>query len=275
MNMSTRNDKLNELRQKVINESIQPMFEAFGIDPESGILNKTKKAHLWRYAGYPYIGEQYAEQKVRVVIVGSDLGSDELSKEELQKKGVDDFKEGTYLRFDRIKGVENTSKADRLHAFDHCCAHMAGTYATVITILKNGPTKELYERIKDSRTACLAMRELSMYDAKKALQPYFCMTNLHKFVTLKRDGKAGGSNRIWIDKDMEFQSLKAELKVLNPTIVVFQEPSSGNLKAEQIADLKQTLNGCSIVKLLHPSTRKKGGYLLKDDIEMRINEAIM
>lgn len=147
MHMNTRKEKLDELRQRVIKESVLPLFEAFGIDSDSGILSKTKKANSWRYAGYPYIGEQYAEQKVRVVIVGSDLGSDELSKEELQKKGGDVFKEGTYLRFDRIKGVENTSKADRLPAFDHCCAHMAGTYATVITILKNGPTKELYERI--------------------------------------------------------------------------------------------------------------------------------
>ena len=273
--MNTRKEKLDELRQRVIKESVLPLFEAFGIDSDSGILSKTKKANSWRYAGYPYIGEQYAEQKVRVVIVGSDLGSDELSKEELQKKGVDDFKEGTYLRFDRIKGVENTSKADRLPAFDHCCAHMAGTYATVITILKNGPTKELYERIKDSRTARLAMKELFHYKAESDLLPYFCMTNVHKFVTVKREEKAGGSNRIWIDKDMEFQTLKAELKVLNPTIVVFQEPSTGNLDAKQIADLKRTLNGCSFIKLQHPSTRKKGGYLLKNDIEMRINEAII
>lgn len=119
------------------------------------------------------------------------------------------------------------------------------------------------------------MKELFHYKAESDLLPYFCMTNVHKFVTVKREEKAGGSNRIWIDKDMEFQTLKAELKVLNPTIVVFQEPSTGNLDAKQIADLKRTLNGCSFIKLQHPSTRKKGGYLLKNDIEMRINEAII
>ena len=45
MHVNTRKEKLDELRQRVIKESVLPLFEAFGFDPDSGILSKTKKAN--------------------------------------------------------------------------------------------------------------------------------------------------------------------------------------------------------------------------------------
>ncbi len=256
-------DSIVALRHKVV-QAINPFFDEFGIDPDTGILQKTRKAGKWRYAGYPHIGDKYAEMDVRVVIVGADLGEDALRSS------------NTYLRFDGIDDIPNACKSDHLPAFSKCYAHMAGTYATVITVLKEGLTKELYNRIKGSRTARKAMRRLTDKVAKTELIPFFSMTNAHKFVTIGRNGKAGPENRVWIDKDKEYAFLKAELIALNPTVVCFQEPLSGDsLDSAQIEDLKASLCDCVIIRLLHPSTRKKGGYLLKEDIEDKINEVII
>ena len=123
------------------------------------------------------------------------------------------------------------------------------------------------------------MGKLAEFNTETDLLPYFCMTNVHKFVTINRVGKAGPQNRKWIDKDCELAFLKAELKALKPTIVVFQEPADGNLSDRQVEDLKQSLlkqshDGCTIIRLQHPATRKKGGYRLKEDIEMKIDKAL-
>ena len=256
----------NNIFKTNVIKTIESFFEGFGINPVSGILSKTKKASKWRYAGYPHIGDQFADQKHRVVIVGADLGVDEL--------GIGEFKHfNTYLRFDRIDNIRDTCKKDRLPGFNKCNAHMAGTYATVIYLLKDGPTKELFERIKDSRTARIAMTKLSDRCAETDIIPFFAMTNVHKFVTVGREGRSGDENRRWVDSDKEFEFLKAELLALKPTAVVFQEPKVGNLNNNQIEDLKKALKGCTIVRLLHPSTRKKGGYQLYEDIVQKINEA--
>lgn len=254
-------DKTERIKNAV-ESSLKSHFADFGIDEKTGILSKyVKRDKTWRFAGYPHIGDNYADQDVRVVIVGSDLGSDELAD-----KGL----EGTYHRFE--------SKKERLQQFNNCFAHMAGTYATVIYLLRN-KFPNLFSIVfeKDSvasgTNAYWAIKKLHGISAEELISS-FAMTNLHMFVRVKNSGKSGGSSRIWINMDAEYEFFKDVLIALKPTVVVFQELKSGNnLDRNHMEDLKKSLGSCNVIRLLHPSSRKKGGYRLDDDIIKKIEEA--
>ena len=253
--MSKKTDQI----KNAVESSLKGHFTDFGIDEKTGILSKyVRSDRTWRFAGYPHIGDNYADQDVRVVIVGSDLGSDELSNQGPQ---------GTYHRFE--------SKKERLQQFNNCFAHMAGTYATVIYLLRDkfpDLFSVVYEKdsVASGINAYWAIKKLHGVSAEGLISS-FAMTNLHLFVRVKNSSKSGGSSRIWINMNAEYEFFKDELIALKPTVVVFQELKSGNnLDREHMEDLKKALGGCAIIRLLHPSTRKKGGYRLDDDIVKKI-----
>lgn len=251
-------EKTEQIKTNVV-FTLESHFEYFGIDEGTGLSKYKLKEKALRFSEYPHIGEKYADQKVRVVIVGADLGSDEL-------KDINNGK-GSYHTFE--------TKTNRLPEYNKTNAHMAGTYAIVIYLLRDS-FPDLYSIIypKDftnsGLTARRAIRKLYGISAKELISS-FAMTNLHKFVTKNRPVKSGDENRRWFDQNAEFEFFKDELIALEPTVVVFQEPKVGKLNDAQIEELRNTLKGCTIVRLLHPSTRKKGGYQLYEDIVKKIN----
>jgi len=259
-------EKTEQIKKNVVS-ALERHFDFWGIDKETGLLSKYKiKDKSLRFAGYPHVGDNYADQNVRVVIVGADLGSDELRNE---NNGF-----GSYHTFE-------TKKEKLPSLFEKCYFHMAGTYATVIYLLRKRFPKlfsALYDdqaSMNDGITALRAIKRLYGVPTEE-LKGSFAMTNLHKFVTEGREPKAGAENRRWLDSKEEYEFLKDELLALEPTIVVFQELKSGDyLDNTQIEDLKKTLKGCTIVKLRHPSSREKGGYQLYKDIVMKIEDAFM
>lgn len=247
--------KKTEQTKTKVEAALKSHFDYFGINEKTGILSKDT---AWRFAGYPHIGDNYADQDVRVVIVGSDLGSDEL------------YGKNTYHNFDTKKG-QLPKKLD-------CCAHMAGTFATVIYLLRDKLPKffsVVYDQnsIASGITALRAMKKLYNVPSEELISS-FAMTNLHKFVIRKEVKKAGNNCRRWLDMEAEYELFKDELLNLEPTVVVFQELKSGNnLDHDHMEDLKKSLGNCTIVRLLHPSTRKKGGYRLDEEIVRKLEEA--
>ena len=245
-----------QIKSDVI-KAAEPYFDFFEIDKQTGILG-AQKWNSKRFSGYPHIGDKYAEQKTRVVIVGADLGSDE------------EAARNTYHRFDtKIKHLPKE--------FRKCNAHMAGTYATVIYLLRETLKSlfaELYsdENLVSGRTAKIALKGLKSATADSII-PCFAMTNLHKFVTIVRPNKAGNKDRYWLNADMEYAFLRDELIALNPTVVVFQKLAHYNLSERQVSSLREALgDGCAIIEMDHPSKRIRGGYQLKRNIIDLIQE---
>ena len=254
-------EKTEQIKTNVVS-ALERHFDYFGIDKKTGLLSKYMiKDKSLRFAGYPHVGDNYADQNVRVVIVGADLGSDELRNE---NNGV-----GSYHTFE-------TKRKQLPKDFD-VYAHMAGTYATVIYLLQDSFPKfypiVYAQDFKDSGiTARRALKRL-YNDSADELIASFAMTNLHMFVSKGRKPKAGDENRRWFDSKAEYEFFRDELIALEPTVVIFQEPKVGKLSDDYMEDLRKSLKGCTIVRLRHPSSREKGGYQLYKDIVMKIEDA--
>ena len=82
---------------------------------------------------------------------------------------------------------------------------------------------------------------------------YIAFTNYHKFVTMGRTHRAGGKDRAFINKKVEEQLFAAEVKALNPEIIVLQ--------GEQFSTpynkvFNRIVQNCRLFIGPHPSGRK-------------------
>ena len=214
---------------------VEDFSKAMGFNEETGLLPNGKK----RFSGMPFIGNDYGKFSLKILIVGSDIGSDE-------RKSDNTFHDFHSKRKNCMSGKYY--------------AHLAGTYMTALYLLRNcDKFKDMWEESMCEKTAHWALKMLSASQIAEIAHA-IALTNLHKFVTVSREGKSGGDDRIWIDHDKEFATFIEEIKCFSPDIIILQAINS--ISEAEIEQIKQAVKGVAVYKLTHPSTRKRGGRIV-------------
>lgn len=227
---------------------VEDFSEAIGFDKETGLLPNGKK----RFAGMPFVGFRYSEQTPKILIVGEDIGSDECVND--NAKDIN----GTPLYFHDF----DSKRKNCVNMAGKYNAHLAGTYMTALYLLRKcDKFKDMWEESMCDKTAYRALKRLNVGGCAEIAHA-IALTNLHKFVTVGRKGKSGGDDRIWIDHDNEFSIFIEEVKCFAPDIIILQAINS--MTNEDIKQIKQAVKGVAVYKLTHPSTRKKGGRIVKN-----------
>ena len=224
-----------ELEVAIRKVLVEDFSEAMGFNEETGLLPNGEK----RFSGMPFIGNDYGKFSLKILIVGSDIGSDE-------RKSDNTFHDFHSKRKNCISGKYY--------------AHLAGTYMTALYLLRNcDKFKDMWEESMCEKTAHWALKMLSASQIAEIAHA-IALTNLHKFVTVSREGKSGGDDRIWIDNDKEFATFIEEIKCFSPDIIILQAINS--ISEAEIEQIKQAVKGVAVYKLTHPSTRKRGGRIV-------------
>ena len=233
-----------ELKKDIHKILVEDFSRMMGFDKVTGLLPSIThrgKTITKRFSGMPFVGFRYSEQTPKILIVGSDIGSDERRSD------------NTFHDFETKRS--------------HCIlskyyAHLAGTYMTALYLLGN--CEQFRGMWQDSMCGITAQGALKRLNASQIAEVAhaIALTNLHKFVTVGRKGKSGGDDRIWIDHDKEFAIFIEEVKCFAPDIVILQAINS--ISNEEIEMIKQAAGGASVYKLTHPSTRKKGGRIVQN-----------
>ncbi len=223
---------------------VEDFSKAIGFDKETGLLPNGKK----RFSGMPFIGNDYGKFYSKILIVGEDIGSDECVND--NAKDIN----GTPLYFHDFDSKRKNCMTGKYHA------HLAGTYMTALYLLRKcDKFKDMWEESMCDRTAHWALKMLSASQIAEIAHT-IALTNLHKFVTVVREGKSGDQDRNWIDHDKEFAIFIEEVKCFAPDIIILQAINS--MTNEDIEQIKQAAGGASVYKLTHPSTRKRGGRIV-------------
>ena len=235
-----------KLQKAIHNILVKDFSKAMGFDKETGILPNSKK----RFSGMPFVGFRYSEQTPKILIVGEDIGSDECVND--NAKDIN----GTPLYFHDF----DSKRKNCVNVAGKYNAHLAGTYMTALYLLRNcDKFKDMWEESMCDRTAHWALKMLSASQIAEIAHT-IALTNLHKFVTVVREGKSGDQDRNWIDHDKEFATFIEEVKCFAPDIIILQAINS--MTNEDIEQIKQAAGGASVYKLTHPSTRKRGGRIV-------------
>ena len=233
-----------KLKKDIHKILIEDFSKAMGFDKETGILSNSKK----RFSGMPFIGNDYGKFSPKILVVGEDIGSDECVKN--NTKDIN----GTPLYYHDFH-----SKRENCVNVEYK-AHLAGTYMTALYLLRNcDKFKDMWEESMCDRTAHWALKMLSASQIAEIAHT-IALTNLHKFVTVDREGKSGDQDRNWIDHDKEFATFIEEVKCFAPDIIILQAINS--MTNEDIEQIKQAVKGVAVYKLTHPSTRKRGGHIV-------------
>ena len=226
-----------ELEVAIRKVLVEDFSEAMGFNEETGLLPNGEK----RFSGMPFIGNDYGKFSLKILIVGSDIGSDE-------RKSDNTFHDFHSKRKNCMSGKYY--------------AHLAGTYITALYLLRNcDEFKDMWEESMCEKTAHWALKMLSAPQIAEIAHA-IALTNLHKFVTVNRKGKSGAEDRIWIDHDKEFATFIEEVKCFAPDIIILQAINS--MTNEDIEQIKQAAGGASVYKLPHPSTRKRDGRIVQN-----------
>lgn len=235
-----------ELKKDIHKILVEDFSQMMGFDKVTGLLPPVThrgKTITKRFSGMPFIGDNYGEYSPKILIVGSDIGSDERESD------------NTFHDFDskRQNCVNMEGKYN---------AHLAGTYMTALYLLRNcDKFKAMWQESMCGKTAHWALKMLSASQIAEIAHA-IALTNLHKFVTVVRPGKSGGDDRIWIDHDKELAIFIEEIKCFAPDIIILQVINS--ISNEEIELIKQAAGGASVYKLTHPSTRKRGGRIIQN-----------
>ena len=245
-----------KLQKAIHNILVKDFSKAMGFDKETGILPNSKK----RFSGMPFIGNDYGKFSPKILIVGEDIGSDECVKN--NTKDIN----GTPLYYHDF----HSKRENCVNFAGKYNAHLAGTYMTALYLLRNcDKFKDMWEESMCDRTAHWALKMLSASQIAEIAHA-IALTNLHKFVTVNREGKSGAEDRIWIDHDKEFATFIEEVKCFAPDIIILQAINS--MTNEDIEQIKQAAGGASVYKLTHPSTRKMGGRIVQNLIISPLRE---
>lgn len=235
-----------ELQKAIHNILVKDFSKAMGFNEETGLLPNSKK----RFSGMPFIGNDYGKFSPKILIVGSDIGSDECVI-----KNTKDIN-GTPLYFHDF----DSKRTNCVNVAGKYNAHLAGTYMTALYLLRNcDKFKDLWEESMCGKTAHWALKMLSASQIAEIAHT-IALTNLHKFVTVVREGKSGDQDRNWLDHDKEFATFIEEIKCFAPDIIILQAINS--ISEAEIEQIKQAAGGAAVYKLTHPSTRKRGGRIV-------------
>lgn len=241
-------DNLN--LKKDLTEVYEQFFQDLCIDPKTGVLgvisNNRLKNQLGRirFSGYPFVGSNYSSAKTKILVVGLDIGVDELDDE------------NTFHSFESRNCCIEPVK----QAFNKYNIHISGTYGIVFYLLKEyygwediwnayfsgkiQPFKTIIDRLGST---VLPYEVLS----------YISFTNLHKFVTIKRHNRSGDENRKWYNPIEEKQLFLKELRLFSPDIVYIQGQSK--FDPTLLASIKK--EGYRIVLSDHPSSWRNGANI--------------
>lgn len=224
-----------ELQREIHKILVEDFSKAMGFNEGTGVLPNGKR----RFSGMPFIGNDYGTFSPKILIVGSDIGSDERRSED------------TYHNFDtKRECCILSSKSDYR-------AHLCGTYMTALYLLKDiAPFNSMWQ---DAMCNTTAIRALKTLETEKIHQiaDAIALTNLHKFVTKGRPDRSGDKDRKWIDHDKEFATFIEEVKCFAPDIVIIQR--IGLLAENDLMQIKQIVG--RVYTLPHPSSgaREQGG----------------
>ena len=237
--------KLHVAIRKIL---VEDFSEAIGFDKETGLLPNGKK----RFTGMPFVGFRYSELTPKILIVGEDIGSDECVND--NAKDIN----GTPLYYHDF----DSKRKNCVNMAGKYNAHLAGTYMTALYLLRKcDKFKDMWDDSMCDRTAHWALKMLSASQIAEIAHT-IALTNLHKFVTVVREGKSGDQDRNWIDHDKEFAIFIEEVKCFAPDIIILQAINS--ISKAEIEQIKQAVGGASVYKLTHPSTRKRGGRIVQN-----------
>ena len=233
-----------ELKKDIHKILVEDFSQMMGFDKVMGLLPPVThrgKTITKRFSGMPFIGDNYGEYSPKILIVGSDIGSDE-------RKSDNTFHDFHSKRKNCMSGKYY--------------AHLAGTYMTALYLLRN--CEQFRGMWQDSMCGITAQGALKRLNASQIAEVAhaIALTNLHKFVTVNRKGKSGDQDRNWIDHDKELAIFIEEIKCFAPDIIILQAINS--ISNEEIEMIKQAAGGASVYKLTHPSTRKKGGRIVQN-----------
>ena len=240
-----------ELKKDIHKILVEDFSRMMRFDKVTGLLPSVThrgKTITKRFSGMPFIGDNYGEYSPKILIVGSDIGSDECVRN--NTKDVN----GTPLYYhDFHSKRENCVNV----AYK---AHLAGTYMTALYLLRNcDEFKAMWQESMCGITAQGALKRLNASQIAEVAHA-IALTNLHTFVTVNRKGKSGADDRNWIDHDKEFAIFIEEVKCFAPDIIILQAINS--MTNEDIEQIKQAVKGVAVYKLTHPSTRRKGGRIV-------------
>lgn len=233
-----------ELKKDIHKILVEDFSQMMGFDKVMGLLPPVThrgKTITKRFSGMPFIGDNYGEYSPKILIVGSDIGSDERKSDNT---------------FHNFHSKRKNCMSGKYYA------HLAGTYMTALYLLRN--CEQFRGMWQDSMCGITAQGALKRLNASQIAEVAhaIALTNLHKFVTVNRKGKSGADDRNWIDHDKELAIFIEEIKCFAPDIVILQAINS--ISNEEIEMIKQAAGGASVYKLTHPSTRKKGGRIVQN-----------
>ncbi len=204
-------------------------FEEFKINQTSGILEDYPSL---KFATMPHIGSNYEEAKFKILFVGQDIGKDETTNY------FQDFDE-------RNQSVEKESNFN---------PHIAGTYSSALYLLKDYFNWEsVWEEHNSYPTYSQATKSIIHKENENPLS-FVALTNLHKFVTAKREHRAGDSDRKFVKREVEEEILLREVEALKPNLVLFQGKWPSDVTIEKIKSKK-----IQVILARHPSYRTKNG----------------
>lgn len=204
-------------------------FDDFKIDKLTGILEDFPTQ---KFATMPHIGSNYGDAKYKILFVGQDIGQDET--------------EECYQDFDeRNQSVEKESNFN---------PHIAGTYSSALYLLKDYYDWEnIWIQHNNYSTYSQATKNILHKERENPLS-FVALTNLHKFVTVKRVHRAGYKDRKFLKREIEEEILLCEIEALNPKLVLFQGKKPSGITIEKIKS-----KNIEVILARHPSYRTKNG----------------
>lgn len=218
--------KFEELKKQLL-DLYDVFFADMKIDKKTGVVAGTNL----RFTGYPYIGKNYCDAPIKILFIPLDVGKDEC------------YDDNSYHSFEDRESIF----ADGNLVFN---AHIAGLYATSLYILKDSMgLQSAWDALWNNRNFknAKAIRESSSILPKDLLS-YVSYENRYRFVTIGREERGGGKDRIWINANREAIFLLDEIKVFNPDVIVFQ--GKHGLWNCRIDELKKRYK---VVEAIHPS----------------------
>lgn len=200
------------------------------MDSETGECRAGRK-----FAAYPYIGSEYGSGRPKLLVVGLDIGSDETPGQ--------------------LQGFERRRRAIECTPLPRLNPHIAGTY---FTVLKYAGSERAWLRFEGELRTCQRILKEEAPRRNHALPSAnplsrIALTNFYKWVTVGRTGKGGGTDRTHVNRDLEIELLRDEVRIFRPDVVVFQGAS---FKSDFRRIIKPCGVDCSYV-VYHPSYRGK------------------
>lgn len=217
----------------LLKERYLKFFHAMGVDPRTGDYPACRPADR-KFAGYPFMGSRYGlDGDRKLLVVGLDIGADPGNVESFEER----------RRAIECKPVERHNP------------HIAGTYFTALKYA--GPECE-WKAFEEDLRPCQRILKEEVSNTENRLPSTnplsrIALTNFYKWVTKQKKKLSGGDNRIHFNRDLEIELFRAEVRILEPDVVVFQS-------ATFRSSFEEIIPPCRVARTYvvnHPSYRGK------------------